>query len=225
MNTITEFIKSPWAIVLAIAWLFVVYLGWHKAPFALVRKQLGIGKDAPAGTTKDVSKRSVQQRPGDNTVPFFENRGELQDIVEYVHQFEVVWAMWHTAAHADERDVWKEKRIKKLILIDPNSSYLALQSVSFGRTANELGPRIKDATRHAQQEGTIVKWFTGPIASALTIGNPETNPRILVEPLILYTNANDRQSYQVDARHRKSAQILVNEFNKVWKDSADPYGL
>lgn len=157
-----------------------------------------------------------------NTVNFFENRNELQDIAEYVTQFEVVWAMWHTAAVADNRDIWNLRKIKKLVLIDPNSSYLGLQSSPFGRNVDEQQSIIRGATGRAQREGVDVKWFEGPIPSAITIGNPESTPIILVEPLILYTNVENRQSYQVDVRHQLALQTLIQEFNDVWTNSRIP---
>ncbi len=159
---------------------------------------------------------------GDNTVVFFQNRGELQDIVEYINHYEVVWALWHTATVTDGRDVWKSKRVKKLVLIDPDSPYLRIESVGSGRGVEELQSRIKSATDRAQKEGVKVKWFEGPIPSAVTIGNPETNPVVLVEPLMLYTNVHNRQSYQLDARHPQALRQQLEQFDGIWKQSIEP---
>ena len=76
-------------------------------------------------------------RPADNTVIFYQSRAELSDVVEYVSRYEVVWALWHTATLADVRDIWESKRIKKLVLIDPSSPYLGMQSAWSGRSVEE----------------------------------------------------------------------------------------
>ncbi len=127
-----------------------------------------------------------------------------------------IWACWHAGTNTENFTKDQRKKIKRLILRNPNNVELATHAEMWGwDNLNDVVSDIKHTSRTFKKTAEV-KWFNGSFPS-ITIGNPNTNNAWARVEVFFYSESAKWQNYLVYYRDNKEAyNTIKNSFDNMW---------
>jgi hypothetical protein len=211
MNALISFINSPLAIVLAVAWLFAVTLGWHKRLISLV----------------------MHTSPKSQV---FDNRNSREWFIEKLKKTDNVWAAWLVGGAVENENLLEHSRFEKLVLLNPNGQTLETVGRVAGRSGGNLPQRIENLVKLARdvnkrkKTNTKIKFSRDLAYSLMTFGNPSMQryPKhnddawVLLEHYLPGLEARVRPGRIVYYKDKPELYVVIfDSFQKLWKDSQE----
>lgn len=187
--------------------------------------QTGNGPEIPLADTATVLADTA-------TVKVAQSRRHLERPKDEVNRFDKVWLLMHTGVRSYENQVWEAKTegkpiVERLIVFHPDGKYLAGCAAALGEKLDkrrELDRRrdiIKTVSAQFESEGVDVKWYDGPIAATMMIGNPGRKGGLIrLEVPLEFSPLDDRPSFYIES-DSVLFKRLVSEYRKIWDAAAD----
>ena len=134
------------------------------ALLAILKRSFGRGN-------KQVSLNTVERPIG--AMEAYASREEIGVFKKRVDSSVEVWALWHTAQATFNSELFASRRIKRLILPNPDNPEVATLAEMTTIPVETMRRQIREVSREVYHFGTEVKWWSGHITNAITLGNPE----------------------------------------------------
>ena len=155
-------------------------------------------------------------------VVFFKGRSYVKGGIEKeIQKSKRIWLSAFTAAHVTDNELFKSKKIERLVLLDPNGRHIETFAPHFERKPGALKAQIETATEQARASATEVRWFNGPI-TPMVIGEPGSG-KGWARPEIPVTRSGERPGFKVWQRsHPDLYATLVDSFESMWENAREP---
>ena len=158
-------------------------------------------------------------------VEFYDSRGALNrvrgGIERELENSDKVWVACHGATYFATLSPESRKKVKKLLLIHPNSTILPMYSYASPETnIQDLKSDILKATElyQGREKGTEVRWFNG-LFNLITLLDPGTKKAQARVEVWLFEESSKRQNYVINQKTNQEAyKAILDTFNKMWND-------
>ena len=182
------------------------------------------------GSRKGVQLPQGQVQPvQESTSHVYFNRQEIGVFKKQIDGSVEVWALWHTAQATFNSELFSTGRIKRLMLPNPNNPEIATLAEMTTLNVATMRRQIEIVSRDVRQFGTEVRWWSGHITNAITLGNPEQGETWgVIEAFLPKAPRDKRPRIEFSkANQPDTCDMMRRILNEMWHDpkrSFDPNG-
>jgi hypothetical protein len=170
-----------------------------------------------------------------NTVEFYFTRKEKNDargdLINELKPMKKVWAAWWTGRSPnasmvfDKNTIKRQPSVNRIILFDPNGTYIKSHGRISGQTEKESVDEIKATANHAINSGTEVHYFDGFI-EGIIIADPEEEGNQFsdkswarIETAIPFRNSDVCFNFVIYKKQNKDVfNALLDHYDLLWSN-------